>query len=166
VAGQAEEATAMPAPASFSLVQDSWGKLVLTDAAGSRMEVVPVRGFPFSAPRQGILLCGAEGQEVHWIANLDDLPPEVGRVVEAELAQREFVPIILRVRQVTPRVEPSEWDVDTDRGQTRFVLNSPDDIRRLDERRAMVIDAHGIRYLILDLAVLDPGSRRILERYL
>ncbi len=40
------------------------------------------------------------------------------------------------------------------------------DVRRLENRRAMVIDAHGIHYLIPDTEALDRQSRRILERYL
>ena len=32
--------------------------------------------------------------------------------------------------------------------------------------RALVIDAHGIRYLIPDTRTLDATSRRLLERYL
>jgi hypothetical protein len=62
--------------------------------------------------------------------------------------------------------EPTEWDVETDRGLTRFILNSEDDIRRLGEGRALLVDAHGIRYLIPRLDSLDPFSRRVLERYL
>jgi hypothetical protein len=63
-------------------------------------------------------------------------------------------------------VEPSEWEVETDRGPTRFILNNEDDVRRLDDQRALVIDASGIRYLIPDLRSLDAASRRVLERYL
>jgi hypothetical protein len=56
--------------------------------------------------------------------------------------------------------------VETDRGRVRFVLNTADEVRRLDDRRAMVIDAHGIRYLINDMEDLDLASRRLLERYI
>ena len=54
----------------------------------------------------------------------------------------------------------------SDRGRVRFVLNTADEVRRLDDRRAMVIDAHGIRYLINDMEDLDLASRRLLERYI
>jgi hypothetical protein len=152
--------------AGFWLARNAWGRLVHTDAAtGAAVEVMPARAFPFSAPRHGVLLCDRTGREVAWIANLDEVPGEIRKAIEEELAQREFVPVIQRVFKVAPRIEPSEWDVETDRGRTRFVLNSADDVRRLDEDRAMVIDAHGIRYLIPEPATLDAASRRILERY-
>jgi hypothetical protein len=151
----------------FALHHDAFGRWVHTDAAGREtVGVVPVRGFPFSAPREGISLVDEAGREVLWLARLDDLPDDLRGAVEEELACREFVPVVRRVFRVWPRVEPSEWDVDTDRGRTRFVLSSADDVRRLDERRATVTDAHGIRYLIPDLPALDAASRRLLERYL
>src|SRR5205807_194291 len=111
------------------------------------------------------LLDGA-GREVLWVASLEELPEEVRKAVAEELERREFVPVIRRVFDVAPRVEPSEWDVETDRGRTRFLLNSPDDVRRLDDRRAVVSDAHGVRYLIADVQALDAGTLRLLERYL
>jgi hypothetical protein len=82
------------------------------------------------------------------------------------MARREFVPIIRRIVRVSAPVEPSEWEVETDRGRTCFVVNSEDDVRRLDGQRAMILDTQGIRYLIPDLRGLDAASRRILERYL
>jgi hypothetical protein len=152
---------------AFRLHRDAFGRLVLTDAAGrEHVGVLVARAFPFSAPREGMALLDSAGREVLWVPHLDDLPEEQRRAVEDELGRREFVPVIRRVYKVAPRVEPSEWDVDTDRGRTRFVLNSPDDVRRLDDRRAIVSDAHGVRYLVPDLGTLDAASRRWLERYL
>ncbi len=152
---------------SFRLHRDAFGRLVLTDAASQvHVGVLPVRAFPFTAPRAGLALVDAAGREVLWVPHLDDLPEEPRRAIEEELDRREFVPVIRRVYRVSPRVDPSEWEVDTDRGRTRFVLNSTDDVRRLDDRRAMLTDAHGVRYLVPDLHTLDAASRRWLERYL
>jgi hypothetical protein len=151
----------------FTLHHDAFGRWVHTGADGRQhVGVAPVRGFPFSAPREAISLVDEAGREVAWLPHLDELPEDLRRAVEEELARREFVPVIRRVFRVSPRVEPSEWDVDTDRGRTCFVLNSADDVRRLDDRRATVSDAHGVRYLISDLRNLDAASRRLLERYL
>jgi hypothetical protein len=157
----------VPPPVDFTLHRDAWGRLVLTEADGRRHAgVVPVRGFPFSAPRGGIALCDASGRELRWLPDLEGLAGALREVVEEELARREFMPVIRRIRRVSPRVEPSEWEVETDRGVARFVLQSPDDVRRLDDRRAMITDAHGVRYLIVDLLALDGAGRRILERFL
>src|SRR6185437_9182628 len=101
-----------------------------------------------------------------WIDDLDELPAPLVRQIEEELARREFVPVIRRVVNVSAPVEPSEWEVETDRGRTRFLLNNEDDVHELSEHRALITDAHGIRYLIPDIRHLDAVSRRLLERYL
>jgi hypothetical protein len=152
---------------SFQLHLDAWGRLVLTEGSGRQhVGVEVVRGFPISDPRRGISLLDTEGREVVWIESLDDLPAEARAVLEEELPRREFMPQVRRVLHVSGVVEPTEWEVETDRGTTRFTLNSEDDVRRLGPARAILTDANGIRYLIPDLASLDAHSRRALERYL
>jgi hypothetical protein len=151
----------------FTLHHDAFGRLVLTDDPGRVFPAVEVvRAFPISDPRRCISVCDAEGHELIWIDELDAVPEPTRRVIEEELARREFVPVVRRILRVSAPVEPSEWDVETDRGRTHFVVNSEDDVRRLDGRRAMIIDANGVRYLIPDTRALDAGSGRLLERYL
>lgn len=154
-------------PRPFGLLHDAWGQLVLIDAEGRQhTSVEVVRAFPLSDPGHGIAICDAQGRELVWLAVLDALPPPLARQIEEELAKREFVPIVRRILKVSAPVEPSEWDVETDRGRVSFVLNSEDDVHELDAHRALITDAHGIRYLILDIQQLDANSRRLLERYL
>src|SRR5262249_33759950 len=113
----------------------------------------------------GLSLCDAEGHELVWVETLAELPPHLRRLIEDELARREFVPVIRRIVAVSSPVDPSEWEVQTERGRTYFVLNSEDAVHRLDEHRALLTDSHGIRYLIPDTRALDATSRRLLERY-
>jgi hypothetical protein len=156
-----------PGPAPFGLRHDAWGRLVLTDTDGrEHVGVEPVRAFPITDPRRGVALRDADGHELLWIDDLDALPAALRSILEEDLARREFVPVLRRIVAVSAPVEPSEWEVETDRGCTRFVLNSEDDVRRLSDRRALIVDAHGIRYLIPDIDALDATSRRLLERYL
>jgi len=151
----------------FTLHYDPFGRLVLTDSAGRQhVGVEPVRAFPISDPWSGLALCDAKGRELVWIDDLTALSPALRNLLEEDLGRRQFVPLILRVAKVSAPVEPSEWHVETDRGPTRFVLNSEDDIRRLGDHRAMIVDASGVRYLIPDARLLDAESRRMLERYL
>src|SRR5262249_19529792 len=143
------------------------GRLVLTFTDGPRhVGVTPIRGFPISDPQHGLSMVDAEGREIVWIDDLAQLVPAVRATLEAELSHREFLPQIQRVLSVSLQTDPCEWEVETDRGPTRFVLKSEDDVRRLGNRRALITDAHGIRYYIPDTAALDRQSRRILERYL
>lgn len=151
----------------LELSRDPWGRLCLELPDGTAYAgVTPVRLFPLSQPDRWISLCDQKHNEIFLLENLVDLPDPAQRLVEQELAQREFIPIIERVLRVSGLSEPCEWDVETDRGPTTFVLASEDDVRRLGDDRALVVDAERIRYLINSLSGLDPRSRRILEWYI
>lgn len=152
---------------AFELMRDPFGRLVLTDAEGGRWEgVVPVRAFPIAAPGEGISLQSADGHEVAWADRLSDLPPQMRQLVVEELASREFVPEIRCLRGVSSFATPSTWDVETDRGDTSFVLKGEEDIRRLGPATLLVADSHGIQFLIRDFQVLDRHSRKLLDRFL
>jgi hypothetical protein len=151
----------------LELAYDSFGRLLLTLPDGtSHTGVIPVRCFPFTDPTQWISFCDADGHEVFCLTGMSELPTETRKLLEADLARREFVPVIQTIRSVSPGAEPTEWDVVTDRGDTRFTLTSEDQIRRLGLQSAIVTDAHGVRYQIPSLEALDVSSRRILRRYL
>jgi hypothetical protein len=150
----------------FSLDRDVFGQLVLTDADGQRHSgVEPARAYPISCPEQWVSLCDAEGHEVLFVRDLEKLPPDLRSTLEEELGRREFVPMIENILKVADDNDPSEWEVETDRGRTTFLLDSEDDVRRLGPFRVLFIDTHGIRYIIPDIRKLNSGSRRIMERY-
>jgi hypothetical protein len=152
---------------NFQLTRDDHGRLQLTAADGRVHEgVVPVRAFPIAAPDEGIALIGPDGHELAWIDRLDALPDATRAQVEEALASREFVPEILRLLQVSTFATPSTWEVETDRGVTRFILRGEDDIRRLGAATLLIADSHGIQFLIRDLPSLDRHSRKLLDRFL
>jgi hypothetical protein len=158
----------MSGPVSpLRLTIDAFGRLVL-DRPGAEpvAGVVPVRCFPFSAPREWISLCDERGREITCLPRLDDLSAEARAVLEQELAMRELVPIVRRILDISPGPEPTSWHVDTDRGETRFSLPGEDHVRRLAGGAALLTDAAGVRYRVPDLGKLDAHSRRLLERYL
>ena len=126
----------------------------------------PLRGFPITQPDYGISLVDADAREVVWIENLNDCHDEVCALLRDELAMRDFLPVIERIHGISHNREPSEWDVQTDRGRVQFVLKVMEDVRRLDAKRAMVTDANNVQYLIMNLAQLDTKTRRFMERYL
>jgi len=151
----------------FQLERDAHGRLVLTDDSGVRhVAVQPVRAFPLSAPDEGLSLVSAEGVELAWIDRPETLPAAQRAMLDEELAQREFVPVILRLRSVSTFSTPSTWEVDTDRGPTRLVLKGEDDIRRLPAGALLIADRQGLPFFVKDRFALDRGSRRLLERFL
>lgn len=158
-------------PATFAdielLERDVHGDLVLQLRDGTRHgSIRPVRGFPISQPDYGISLVDGDAREVVWIENLGQCDNAVCALIRDELAMRDFLPVIQRIYSISGTHEPSEWDVQTDRGRVQFVLNVMEDVRRLDAQRAMVTDGNNVQYLVMNLGTLDAKTRRYLERYL
>ncbi|GGX31959.1 cyanophycin metabolism-associated DUF1854 family protein [Undibacterium squillarum] len=153
--------------ASFQLSKDSFGKLVLTNAAGEVFEGVnPVRAFPIQSPDNCISLVTTDGREVAWIDVLADLPQAQQALIRTELEGREFMPEIQRIVTLTSFAMPCTWTVETDRGTTDFVLKGDEDIRRVGAKSLIITDNHGIQFLIRDMFSIDKNSRRILDRFL
>ena len=151
----------------FSLSRNKLGRLTLTAEDGQVHEdVAPVRAFPIQAPEDGISMVCADGREVAWIDRLADLPAATRTLVEEELQGSEFMPEIRHIASVTSFATPCTWHVETDRGDTNFVLRGEEDIRRIGRTMLLVADTHGIHFLIRDMAALDKHSRRILDRFL
>lgn len=153
---------------TFVLERNAFGKLVLTSAQGVRFEgVVPVRAFPVQSPQDGIAIVNLEGREVAWIDQLAQLPEPAQSLIQEELASREFMPVIDKIVSVTSFSTPCTWKVETDRGQTEFVLRGDEDIRRIGSEGALLVaDSHGIQFLIRDPMELNTASRKILDRFL
>lgn len=152
---------------TFQLQRDSFGRLVFVAADGSEhVGVEPARAFPISAPDRHIALLGRSGQELAWIASLDEVPAQTRRLIEEALAAREFMPEILRVTAVSGYATPCTWEIETDRGPTSLILSAEEDIRRLSASCLLIVDSRGIQFLIRDRRALDDGSRRFLERFL
>lgn len=156
-----------PVGGRFTLERDGEDHWVLIDEAGHRhVGVETVRAFPLSDARHAISICDNKGQEIVYLDSLDEVPPEIRAVLEAQLAQREFVPVIRRVLNTPPETEPTQWRVETDRGVTVFQLESESDVHRTAAHQVTIVDSHGIRYVIPDIRQLDAHSRRVLDQFL
>lgn len=151
----------------WRLQRNPFGRLVLTDVQGvEHSGVVPVRAFPIGAPDEGLSLLGSDGHELVWVDRLSALPADLRQLLEEELAQREFTPVIERIEAVSTFSTPSIWQVHTDRGPTDFVLRSEDDIRRLEGQALLIQASHGVSFAVRDRLALDAHSRRLLDRFL
>ena len=140
--------------------------LALIDAEGVRHEDVrPVRLFPLTDPQHWIALVGENGRELACVEDLNTLEDEPRQILAGALAQREFVPVINRIVNITRATDGHDWHVETDRGSTVFRLETDESIQSLGGSRLVIFDKAGTRYLIPDVAALDRDSRRTLERY-
>jgi len=152
---------------NLNLKRNSFGRLVFIDTKGNEhIGVVPVHAFPISAPTDGIALVTFDGHELVWIKQLSDLSDSTRKLIGEELGNREFIPEISKINQVSTFATPSIWEVETDRGLTSFILKGEDDIRYLNHHTLLIAGSSGIHFLIRDLQLLDKTSRRLLDRFL
>ena len=128
--------------------------------------VTAVRAFPIQTPDANISLVGPSGHEIAWVAALAELPPEQRALLEPELHQRAFMPGSERLLEVSSFATPSAWTVETSRGRCKFVLKGEEDIRKLNRTTLLVIDSHGVQFMIRDPQSLDKHSRKLLDRFL
>ncbi len=153
---------------TFTLERNTFGKLALIDANGTRYEaVVPVRAFPIQSPEDGISIVSNDGEEVGWVDALASLSSAEQTLIREALAAREFMPVLERIVSVTSFSTPCTWHVETDRGNTEFVLRGDEDIRRIGKGNSLLIaDVHGIQFYVPDQFELDANSKRILDRFM
>ena len=148
------------------LLRDSLGRLVFIDSIGeSHVGVYPVRAFPITAPGSGVGIMNLSGKEVFWYPNVAAIPKDEMTLIEAELAAREFIPIIERITQVSTFATPSIWDIETNRGPTRIRLKGEEDIRRITGNTLLIADSNGLQFLIKDATQLDKVSKKLLDRF-
>jgi hypothetical protein len=110
-----------------------------------------------------VAVVAADGAELAWIDPLSDLNEPLRGLLEQELSQREFLPVIERIESVSDG-EPMEWSVLTDRGLRRFTVGHIDDIVYAPDGSVSITDSVGVRYAIPQLSRLDSRSRRLLDR--
>jgi hypothetical protein len=152
---------------SFQLSRNAFGQLIHTDADGNaQVGVQPVRAFPIGAPDEGLSIMGSDGHELVWIPHLHALPPNIRELLQEELSQREFFPSIQQIEAVSTFSTPSTWTVQTDRGQTEFVLKGEEDIRRLPGAALLIASSHGVQFIVKDMGALNAHSRKLLSRFL
>lgn len=151
----------------FDLSRDAFGRWVLEMPDGTRhAPVTALRAYPVSAPDEGVALMDAEGHELLWLPYMGALDAPLRDKLMQALNEREFLPEILQLTQVSSFATPSTWTVLTDRGETQFLLKGEEDIRRLTGKVLLINDIHGVQYMIRDLAAMDKHSRKLLDRFL
>ncbi len=151
----------------FDLQRDAFGRWALEMPDGTRYcPVTALRAYPVSAPEAGVALMDAEGHEIVWIDELARLNAPLRAKLLQALTEREFLPEILQLTEVSSFATPSTWSVVTDRGVTQFLLKGEEDIRRLTGTVLLINDANGVQFMIRDLASMDKHSRKLLDRFL
>ena len=129
--------------------------------------VTAARALPFSQPERFISIRDEEDKELGIIGDLADFPEDQRALVREALRLRYFTPRILEIRSVKEKMGSLYLDVRIEGGERVFAVKDYSrDLRAIDERRLMIVDVEGNRYIIEDLGALDIRSRRRIEPYL
>lgn len=108
-----------------------------------------------------------EKRELVLLFTLDDLQNEDRKIIQHEIKRRYFFPKIQAINDINIQLGDYYWDVVTDRGPRKFLLNSPAmNIRWLSDQRLLLSDSESIKYEIEDIQALDQASRDWVDRIL
>jgi hypothetical protein len=127
---------------------------------GPQVAVRPAWTRPVSARGAEVSFLDTDKHEVLMIESLDCLDPESRAIAEAELDKRYLIPRITKVHRTEAHFGNRYWDVETDRGRTRFALREPHrNATWLGDDRVILRDTLGNRYEIHSFCELDAASR-------
>lgn len=162
---------------------DQSGHLSGTICGRAHETLAVYRSRPLSAPDEWISIVAVDDPnsdgrrsdgrpggrvELGVLPDTAGLDPESRLAVERALFLRYFLPRVLQILSVhdEPLTAAVIWELDTDRGHMLLrMTNLFDGIKQLDNGRILLADSEGLRAEIPDLVLLDPASRRLLERY-
>lgn len=131
------------------------------------IDVRLARALPLSDPNTYLGVRDADDKDIGIIREWCLLDPESLRVAEAALARSYFLPRVLTVNKVTDEYGIVLWDVNTDRGQRRYVVrNIRDNSVSLSASRVLMTDVEGDRFEFPDIYAVGAPALEILLKVL
>lgn len=108
-----------------------------------------------------------EKRELALLYTLDTIGEKERQIIQNEIKRRYFFPKIQAILDINIHLGDYYWDVLTDRGPRKFLLNSPAmNIRWLSDQRLLLSDSEGIKYELENIQALDHDSRDWVDRIL
>tara|TARA_B100000809_G_C15118098_1_gene523195 strand:+ start:1809 stop:2297 length:489 start_codon:yes stop_codon:yes gene_type:complete len=139
------------------------GKLELKVHSDVFCDVAIRRTFPVTDPENYIVLLDSRGAEIGIVKTPSMLRTETRDVLEDELERYYFTTRVQAIQAVTSRHGVTTWELETDRGPRTICLKDRGAIRRMSDRRIILIDMYGIRFDIPDTRKLDPTSQHLID---
>lgn len=129
------------------------------------------RALPVGRPLEYISVADHEDKEIGIIRDVEELSEEQRRIVSDELNRRYFCPEILEVKSVKDKLGYVYFELVLKVGEQVYQKNCAvkdvsKNIRMLDDKRLIIFDVDGNRYIIGSLPGLDGKSFKRLEPYL
>lgn len=127
------------------------------------------RAFPFSAPDLFISVreTDEKHREIGIIADLNQMPDDVVKMINEQIDLRYFTPKITRIYSVKDSNGISVFDCDTDKGRCRFSMRGgSDSVTRLSETRLIFTDVDGNRFELADASKLSRKEQKKIDLYI
>ncbi len=128
-------------------------------------EVRIARAFPLSDPDRFIGLRDGSDKDIGILETLDGLDADSRLIIDEELSRRYFTPQVTRVNFVSEEFGVVTWEVETTKGQRRFLVrNLKDSSYTLGQSRVMMTDVDGNRYEFPDGRALGSKALQVLSK--
>lgn len=120
--------------------------------------------FPHTNRRNYLSIRTIDNKEIGIIKSLDDFPPDIVALLEKHLELRYFAPEISKVIGIKEEYGYSFWDTETTAGSCRFTVHSGrTNVRLVTEKKLLITDVDGNRFLIQDIEQLSDKEYRMVE---
>ena len=128
-----------------------------------------LRMFPFTDPARFISIREPDEKqkEIGVIEDIKEFPEETVKMIERQLSLRYFTPKITKIINVRDEYGYAYFDVETDKGECRFVIHmGGSDVVHLSETRILITDLDENRFEIPDILKLSANERKKLDLFL
>jgi hypothetical protein len=154
-----------PEKARFYVLDRDFLGLVYDGADKKRVNLH--RALPVHSPDEYICVLDAEAKEIGIIRTLAGFSPEQAELIGVELRRRYYNPVVHKIISAKEKMGYVYFELLTTAGRKSIAVKDiSKSIRRLDEKRILILDVDGNRYLIEDGLALDRASMKCIESYL
>jgi hypothetical protein len=128
--------------------------------------VILTRTLPLSLPNEYICISDIEKNEVGIIEKIADFSAEQQKLINSELSQRYYCPVIDKIESIKEKMGNFYFDVVIGGVKKSFAVKDITKSIRQHGDAIDVTDIDGNRYRIADFDSIEAKSRRKLEPYL
>lgn len=128
--------------------------------------VILTRSLPLTLPDEYICISDIEKNEVGIIEKIADFPEEQQALINSELSQRYYCPVIGKIESIKEKMGHFYFDVIIGETKKSFAVKDITKSIRQHGDAIDVTDIDGNRYRITDFDSIEAKSRRKLEPYL
>lgn len=151
-----------------AVFEETPGRLLSLRLNGTEYPQVSLyRSFPHQNPERFISVRDADAKEIGMIRDLTGFDAATQDLLRRFIGLRYFAPKISKLVSLRDEFGYTFWNVETDRGNCRFVVRrDSSEVRLVAHDKVVIVDLDGNRFVIPDYKALTEKERRMLEIYI